>query len=38
MAPYWMDLRQRVARAGGAGMDAEGIATKYDVSRAWVHG
>ena len=37
MAPYSMDLRQRVARAWDAGMDAEGIAAKYDVSRAWVH-
>jgi len=37
MAPYSMDLRQRVARAWDAGMDAETVAGKYDVSRAWVH-
>jgi transposase len=37
MAPYSMDLRQRVARAWDAGLDAESIAAKYDVSRAWVH-
>ena len=36
MAPYSMDLRQRVARAWDAGMDAETVAGKY-VSRAWVH-
>ena len=37
MAPYSMDLRQRVARAWDAGMDADSIAAKYEVSRAWVH-
>ena len=37
MAPYSMDLRKRVARAWDAGMDAESIAAKYEVSRAWVH-
>jgi transposase len=37
MAPYSMDLRKRVARAWDSGMDAESIATKYEVSRAWVH-
>ncbi len=37
MAPYSMDLRQRVARAWDAGLDAETIAGKYEVSRAWVH-
>lgn len=37
MAPYSMDLRQRVARAWDAGMDAESLAAKYEVSRAWVH-
>jgi transposase len=37
MAPYSMDLRKRVARAWDAGMDAESVAAKYDVSRAWVH-
>jgi transposase len=37
MAPYSMDLRQRVARAWDAGLEAETIAAKYEVSRAWVH-
>lgn len=37
MAPYSMDLRKRVARAWDAGMDAESVAAKYEVSRAWVH-
>jgi len=37
MAPYSMDLRQRVLRAWDAGMDAQGVAAKYEVSRAWVH-
>ena len=37
MAPYSMDLRQRVARAWDAGMNAESVAAKYEVSRAWVH-
>jgi transposase len=37
MAPYSMDLRKRVARAWDAGLDADGVAAKYDVSRAWVH-
>jgi transposase len=37
MAPYSMDLRQRVARAWDAGVDADTIAAKYEVSRAWVH-
>ncbi len=37
MAPYSMDLRQRVARAWDAGLAAEGVAAKDDVSRAWVH-
>jgi transposase len=32
-----MDLRKRVARAWDAGMDADSIAAKYEVSRAWVH-
>jgi hypothetical protein len=34
MAAYSMDLRQRVAPAWDAGMDAESVAAKYDVSRA----
>jgi len=37
MAPYSMDLRQRVARAWDLQPDAEEIAAKYEVSRAWVH-
>ena len=37
MAPYSMDLRKRVARAWDSGLDAEAVATKYEVSRAWVH-
>jgi len=37
MAPYSMDLRKRVARAWDTDPDAEAIAAKYEVSRAWVH-
>jgi transposase len=37
MAPYSMDLRRRVLRAWDAGMDAESVAAKYEVSRAWVN-
>jgi transposase len=37
MAPYSMDLRERVARAWDASGDAEEIATAFEVSRAWVH-
>ena len=37
MAPYSMDLRERVARAWDASGDAEEIATTFGVSRAWVH-
>lgn len=37
MAPYSMDLRTRVMRDWDAGMKAEAIADKYQVSRAWVH-
>ena len=37
MAPYSMDLRKRVLRAWDSGMDAESVAAKYEVSRAWVH-
>ena len=37
MAPYSMDLRRRVWRAWDAGVDAESVAAKYEVSRAWVH-
>lgn len=37
MAPYSMDLRTRVLKAWDAGLGAEGVAAKYEVSRAWVH-
>ena len=37
MAAYSLDLRKRVLRAWDSGMDAECVAAKYDVSRAWVH-
>jgi transposase len=37
MAPYSLDLRKRVVRAWDRGMDAEAVAAKYEVSRAWVH-
>jgi transposase len=37
MAPYSMDLRERVARAWDANGDADEIAATFDVSRAWVH-
>ena len=37
MAPYSMDLRTRVAKAWDTHPDADAIAAKYEVSRAWVH-
>ena len=37
MAPYSIDLRTRVLRAWDSGLDAERVAAKYEVSRAWVH-
>ena len=37
MAPYSIDLRERVARAWDAGLNADRIAAKYEVSRAWVY-
>jgi transposase len=37
MAPYSMDLRERVVRAWDASGDAEAIAATFGVSRAWVH-
>jgi transposase len=37
MAAYSLDLRKRVLRAWDAGLGAEGVAAKYEVSRAWVH-
>lgn len=37
MAPYSMDLRERVIRDWDTGLGAKVIAEKYSVSRAWVH-
>ena len=37
MAAYSLDLRKRVLRAWDGGMDADSVAAKYEVSRAWVH-
>src|ERR1700730_17258010 len=37
MAPYPMDLRKRVLHAWDAGIDAESVAARFEVSRAWVH-
>ena len=37
MAPYSMDLRERVARAWDVSGDADEIASTFAVSRAWVH-
>jgi transposase len=37
MAPYSMDLRERVARAWDAVGDADEVAATFAVSRAWVH-
>jgi transposase len=37
MAAYSLDLRKRVLRAWDGGLDAESVAAKYEVSRAWVH-
>jgi transposase len=37
MAAYSLDLRRRVLRAWDSGLDAESVAAKYEVSRAWVH-
>lgn len=37
MAPYSMDLRARVARAWDANGDADAVAARFGVSRAWVH-
>lgn len=34
---YSSDLRERVARAWDAGLKADNIAEKYEVSRAWVY-
>ena len=37
MAAYSLDLRKRVLRAWDGGLDADSVAAKYEVSRAWVH-
>jgi transposase len=37
MAAYSMDLRERVARAWDASGEADEIAARFAVSRAWVH-
>jgi transposase len=37
MAPYSMDLRERVVRAWDVSGDAEDVAATFGVSRAWVH-
>src|SRR5437899_8293736 len=37
MAPYSMDLRERVVRAWDASGDANEVAATFAVSRAWVH-
>lgn len=37
MAPYSLDLRKRVLKAWDGGLDANAVAAKYEVSRAWVH-
>ena len=37
MAAYSLDLRKRVLRAWDSGLDADSVAAKYEVSRAWVH-
>ena len=37
MAAYSMDLRERVVRAWDASGDADAVAARFAVSRAWVH-
>jgi transposase len=37
MAPYSLDLRERVAKAWDASGDADEVAARFAVSRAWVH-
>jgi transposase len=37
MAPYSMDLRERVVRAWDTSGDAEEVAATFGVSRAWDH-
>jgi transposase len=36
MRAYSMDLRERILRDSDAGLTANAVAEKYDVSRAWV--
>ena len=37
MAPYSIDLRERVIRAWDTSGDADAVAATFAVSRAWVH-
>lgn len=37
MAAYSLDLRKRVVRACDSGMPAAAVATRFDVSLAWVY-
>jgi transposase len=37
MAPYSMDLRERVVTAWDALGDADAVAARFAVSRSWVH-
>ena len=37
MAAYSRDLRSRVLRAWDSGQNADSVAAKYEVSRAWVY-
>lgn len=37
MAPYSLDLRKRVARACESGLTPAAVATRFDVSVAWVY-
>src|SRR6266849_10671596 len=37
MAPYSIDLHERVVRAWDQSGDADAVAARFSVSRAWVH-
>ena len=37
MAPYSLDLRQRVVRACESGLTPAAVAARFDVSVAWVY-
>ena len=37
MAPYSLDLRKRVVRACESGLTAAAVATRFEVSVAWVY-